>query len=169
MPQHWRINHLRFTAEEILAMARLDFEVEISSVMWSSEQYSQLRIRVGDNGTFASLRPSRVPCSLPLASITKNRINLAALKNLPIPPSPELLDALSWIETDRVYRIVRDHPKFRKAQAEARYHVSRHVIGDVHDLMAWGVLMPGKPMPYSMEIPIFKVAKAGGVDARLIA
>lgn len=169
VPQHWRINHLRFTEEEILAMARPDVEVEISSVMWSSEQYSQLRIRVGENGTFASLRPSRVPCSLPLASITPNRINLAALKSLPIPPSPELLDALSWIETDRVYRILRDHPKFRKVQSEARHHVSRHVIGDVEDLKAWGVLHPGKPMPFSMEIPIFKVAKAGGMEARLIA
>jgi len=46
--------------------------------------------------------------------------------------------------------------------------VSRHVLHEVPVLEKWKVLARGTPSEYSLEIPIFKVEKAGGADARLI-
>ena len=169
VPLPWNVNHLLFTPQEISDMTLPDEEVEITTIMWSSWYWTQLRIRVGGENSFARIRPTREPCDLPLASITPNRLDLEALLRLPGKrPTPELLEFLAWITTDRAQHCVKNHPKLAATQRETRHHVSRHVLGDVPDLEAWGVLEEGKTTDLSLEIPIFKVAKAGNMDARLI-
>ena len=124
VPLPWNVNHLLFTPQEISDMTLPDEEVELTTIMWSSWYWTQLRIRVGGENSFARIRPTREPCDLPLASITPNRLDLEALLRLPGKrPTPELLEFLAWITTDRAQHCVKNHPKLAATQRETRHHV----------------------------------------------
>jgi len=103
-----------------------------------------------------------------LAPISSSRLDLDALRSLPVPPTQEYLDFLSWIETDRVETILRSHPDLAEIQGRIRHRVSHHVLGDLPGLIQQKILGKGKISPYAVTIPIFKVEKSGRVDSRLI-
>jgi len=143
-------------------------EIEVHNVFFSSKTKANILIKLDAKGQFVRLRPSRGPCALPLAPISSSRLDLKAMRDLPVPPTPAYDDFLSWIETDRVEKILRTHPDFVETQARKRYHVSRRVLADLPFLQTQKIFGKHPISPYAMTIPIFKVEKAGGVDSRLI-
>ena len=95
-------------------------------------------------------------------------MDLNRLSALPKKPPVEFWEAMAWITTDKVERVLKNHPELKKTQESMKQRVSRHVLDDVPNLERWGVFEEGTITKWSVEIPIFKVPKSGNVDARLI-
>jgi len=159
---------LPFTKEELLFLrsSEPDPEVNVYTVMESSGKRKKIKFSV--DGDFCQIKPPRGPCNLPLAPITKKRIDYNKLLSLPVPPSPELVDVLSWIRTDRLKRHVEAHPLFWESKNATSHHVSRHLAGDMPYLHDIKVFKKGSWSYSTIEIPVFKVPKSDHTSSRLI-
>jgi len=158
------MKHLKFTEEE-WALIRSDTEdipIDLTT-LGSSNDPSALRT-VGN----VRLREPRKPCSLPLAPICTSRIDFEAFWSLPIPPSPEVLDLWEWIRGTRLRDTLRGHPLLSQVRGETSSYVSRHLRSEMPGLYAQGLFRPSLPTDYTIQVPLFKVPKASGTDARLI-
>jgi len=163
-----RVLSLPFTEEELsfLRSSEPDPEVCVFTVLESSGQRKKIKFSV--DGEFCQTNPPRGPCDLPLAPITERRIDYEKLLSLPEPPTPELLDALSWIRTDRLKRHVETHPLFWESKDAINHHVSRHLARDMPHLHDIHVFKRGSWSYSSIEIPVFKVPKSDHTSSRLI-
>jgi len=164
----FRILTLPFTEDEkkFLESSDHDPELILDQILESSGVRKKVKFRV--DGVKCSSLPRRGPCSLPLAKITEGRIDYDKLLSLPVGPTSDLIEALSWIRTDRLRRCVMEHPLFEEMRAKASHHVSRHVAEDMIPLHEMGIFALHPWSPGSLEVPIFKVPKAGDKDSRLI-
>jgi len=167
-PEPWIMSPLTFSDSEVELLRNPGDEMEFHTVFFSSKTKSNILVKLNANGDFVRLRPPRGPCALPLAPISSSRIDLAAMRALPIPPTREYNEFLSWIETDRVESILRSHPDLTSTQCRVRQRVSRHLLGDVPALLHQRILGEGNVSPFAVTIPIFKVEKSGRIDSRLI-
>ena len=143
-----------------------DPQVILTTVTESSGKRNKVAFTI--DGKRCGVHPTRGPCDLPLAKITTHRIDYDALLSLPLSPSEELVDALSWIRTDRLQKLVQSHSDLTVTQAKFNHHVSRHVYSDMAYLHDIGVLAQKPFAPWTIEIPIFKVPKSGATESRLI-
>lgn len=164
----YRVQALPFTAAEWAFLTSSDPypELIIEQIVESSCEQKKVVFKV--DGVANRTKPPRAPCDLPLGAITSHRIDYQALFDLPVAASPELHDALSWILTDRLKRYVMAHPLFAETRSKTGYHVSRHMMDDMlplHDTSIFSLRPWGEA---SIEVPLFKVPKAGAVESRLI-
>lgn len=144
-------------------------EVEVDVVMFSSSKKTTISVNRGQH--FVRLSPPRTPCRFPLGPITSSRIDLGALLRLGS-VTDDLLDALSWIMTNRVETILKRSPELQRTREARRHHISRGMLRDAegcNGLEATGVLAEAKPSDLSIVIPLFKVEKAEAETSRLVA
>jgi len=162
------VKSLPFTREEMLFLESsvTDPQVHLDILMESSGKKRKIKFSV--DGVRNDLRPPRAPCNLPLAKITEKKIDYDKLLGLPLAPSSELVDALSWIRSDRLKRHVKSHPLFQESKSRANHHVSRYLAPDMKYLHDTKVFIEKSWGPYTLEIPIFKVPKSDGITSRLI-
>jgi len=159
---------LEFTEAErrFLESSEPDPEIVFHQILESSGTKKKLKWRI--NGERVTTVPRRGPCALPLAPITTQRINYENLLNLTLPPSEELMDALSWIRTDRLKKCVLSHPMFLEERLKVSHHVSRYLAEDMLKLHQQGIFKLSPWGESSIEVPLFKVPKAGDAESRLI-
>lgn len=164
----FELTPLVFTESEWEYLCGDDKEPEIilSNITESSGGRKKLGFSI--NGKRCETRPSRGPCNLPLASITEKKINYSTLLSLPVSPTDEHLDAMSWIVTDRLKLLVMNHPELTTVREKFNHHVSRHVMEDMGYLHDLGVMERRSFSPWTIEVPLFKVPKSGGEVSRLI-
>ena len=164
----YRVQALPFTAAEwaFLTSSDPDPELIIEQIIESSDTQKKIVFKV--DGVANRTRPPRAPCDLPLGAITSHRIDYEALFALPIAATPELHDALSWILTDRLKKYVMAHPLFEETRKKNGYHVSRHMMDDMLPLHDTGIFALNPWGEASIEVPLFKVPKAGAIESRLI-
>lgn len=166
--KHLQISSLPFTVEEMQFLCSTDPDPEVKLDQLLESSGTKKKITFSVDGKRNDNKPRRGPCDLPLAAITTKRIDYGALLNLPLGPSADLLDALSWICTPRLRDQVANHPDFRATQSEKRYHVSRHLAEDMIPLHEAGLFHKVSRGDYAIEVPLFKVPKANNLESRLI-
>ena len=158
------LHHLPFTRAEIEWLQSPGYDPEITI----EEEYYWGDMHCVVDGKRLRRIPNRKPCELPLGPVTLQRIDYDALVSLPMPASEALLDALTWVRTDRLRREVMAHPDWKSVRAENRFHVSRHLLDDLPELHKQGLFAVHAWGPTSFDVPLFKVPKAGDLDSRLI-
>jgi len=162
------VKSLPFTRGEMafLESSETDPQVDLDILMESSGKKRKIKFSV--DGVRNDIRPPRAPCNLPLAKITERKIYYEKLLGLPIEPSPALIEALSWIISDRLKKHVESHPLFQSTRAKSNHHVSRYLASDMKYLHDTKVFVEKSWSPCTLEIPIFKVPKSDGTTSRLI-
>jgi len=162
------IKSLPFTDEETSFLESSDPDPEIILNILMESSGTRKKIKFSVDGRRSEVRPPRVPCHYPLAPITVQRINYEKLMSLPVAPSSELTDALSWILTDRLKKEVMSHPLFEETKARFNKHVSRYIDYEMPYLHDIGVFTKRSWSPYTLQIPLFKVPKSDHCSSRLI-
>jgi hypothetical protein len=156
----WHVQRMNFTKEEweLLKNYEVSNDIEMRSVMYSSSSQGEVSI----NGNKVS--EARRDCNLPLAEITKNRINIEKLRSLPIAPPKQWEEFMEWITTDKIARELRG----KEMENGKRRYVSRHLEGEWEWLSERGIIKEQDPGDHTRQVPLFKVPKADG-GSRLIA
>lgn len=166
IPKPLHINSLEFSQEELSILNSTCDELDLEMNMVSST--AMLNVTVTSDQGATKLRARRMPCALPLAPITGNRICYENLLELPIPPHPELLKSMDVVVGELGAQMVRGHPDFHKVRQTMQGRVSRHLLPEMPDLVGNGLFDETYPTSEDLYVSLFKVPKAGNINARLI-
>jgi len=166
VPEPWSVRSLTFTPAEWEMIRRPAEDVDIAMNMVSST--AMLNVSITAESKTTKVRARRIPCALPLAPITTNRIRYDRLLSLSVDPHPELLESLDIIVGEKGANFVLKHPDFRSIRGANKTKVSRHLLKEMPDLVDQGTFEESIPTDDDLYVSLFKVPKAGNVNARLI-